>query len=346
MNKSHKYLLLTLCPGTVVAETAFLVVAEWPSWRIVEAFEQKHGVYETTHKGFAGASLAGDKLIVTTEAEVIQFGLAPISMRKVTTQPFLNDLHHVAPTQGGFVVVNTGLDCLELFDRQWNHRSTISLIPFFNRNMSYLARLMKHSVIKSRTRMQRGSLYGHLNHRIPFPNVLKFFSPMGIRQSGRDLRYYDLRPHFLHPNHVTVYGDECWVTLLRPGIVIRIPDGQILASDLGRPHDGVIIDDEYLLTDCKNSQVIIFNMKGNVPGDTRLIANVIPPDGKGFVRGIVAVDDKIFVGLTALRGRAQFPRGRIAVLDRLTGKIRDSWIIPEKFGSSVFSILDVTQFFS
>ncbi len=283
---------------------------------------------------------------MTTEVEVLKFGLAPLTIKQIATNTFLNDLHHVTPTKQGVIVVNTGLDCLELFDQQLIHQSSISLIPLFNANLDYLLCLFKDDLRKSWRRIQtRRGLYKHLSSRIPFRNIWKLFSPMGIRQSKRDLRYYDLRPHFLHPNHVTLHGDAYWVTLWRPGIVIRVPDGQIIASGLGRPHDGIIVDEEYLVTDCKNSRVIIFDMKGDVPGATRLIANVMPPE-EGFLRGIVARDENIFAGLSAFRGEKQFPNGRILVLDRSTCKIQDSWAIPIEFGNSVFSILDVTQFYA
>ena len=340
------YLLLTLGPGTVPGDTAIIAIVEWPSWRVIDTYEYKHVVYEKTHKGFAGGCIIENKLLATTEAEILQFSLAPLKLKKTTTKKYLNDVHYVAPADGGYVVVNTGLDTLELFDYQWNHKSAISVVQPFKKSFSYLVDLAIRSYKKQQTRKNGNRLYSHLNHRVWGPNIKKFFSPLGIRKLGEDLRYYDFRPHFLHPNHLTTHGNDYWVTLFGPGIVLRVPDGRVLASGLGRPHDGIVVGNEFFITDCADSRLFIYDMNEEIPGNRRLMTKVIPPEGKGLLRGLTVIDDNIFVGLSALRGESNFPNGRIARLDRQSGQIKDSWKIPEKFGNSIFSILNVSEFYA
>lgn len=344
MRKQTTYLLLTLSPGTVSAETAFIAVIEWPSWRIVDVLEKKNTIYKVTHKGFAGAHLDTDGVMVTAEAEILRLGLAPLVIKQVVTHPFLNDLHYAAPTDQGVVVVNTGLDCLELFDRQFHHQSTIPLIPLFSTDLSYLPSLLRECIKKSWRRRRGDYRYKHLNHRIPFANLLKWVAPMGIRQRGLDIRYYDFRPHFLHPNHVVVHGDTYWVTLWGPGVVIRIPDGQILASKLGRPHDGIIADSDYIITDYREGRIIIFNMEEDRPGCIRLVKGIVEST-KGFLRGIAAVNGRLFAGVSAHRNEKKFPYARVLVLDHSTCEIQEDWTVPAEFGNSIFSILDVTPFY-
>ena len=180
MRKKTVYLLLTLGPGTVSAETAFIIVIEWPSWRIVDAVKRKSQLYETTPVGFAGASLDADEVFVTTEAEVLRFGLSPLRVRQITTNTFLNAVHHVVSTKRGIVVVNTGLDCLELFDRQFKHQGTILLTPLFDANLGYLLYLLRDDILRSLGRLRKNRyLYRHLKHRVPCRNILKLFSPIG-----------------------------------------------------------------------------------------------------------------------------------------------------------------------
>ena len=342
------YLLLTLSPGTVPKENAFMAVVEWPSWRIVETYERKHTLYKDTHKGFAGANLIGNKLIVATEAEILYFSLAPLKLTNVVTKRFLNDVHHLAAAQEGYAVVNTGLDCLEFFDKEGNHKSTTDLISLHKMSLSFIKFLTVLSYRKARIRWHGNPLYGHLTHRLPGPNIRKFFSPLGIRrQEKRDLRYYDLRPHFLHPNHVTIHeGNESWVTLLNPGTVIRVPDGRVLASDLGRPHDGIVNTGDFFVTDCQNSCLNIFEMNGKYPSEKkRRKMDVIPPEGKGYLRGVAVVGEKIFAGLSALRKSVNCPNGRITVLNRTSGEIEAVWEIPNEYGTSIYTILDVSDYY-
>ena len=345
MGKAASYLLLTLGPGTVVGDSAYMIVVEWPSWRIVEKFKRKHTVYETTHKGFAGANLFQDQLFVSTEAEILTCSLAPITIQDLFTDSYLNDVHHVAVTENKVVVVNTGLDCLEIYNRSWQLQTTISLAPHYRFNPRYLWKLFLLVIRKSRSRRSEQYLYKHLETRAVLPNIRKWLSPLGLRYSSKDLRHFDSRPHFVHPNHVTIHNSEYWVTLLGPGQILRVPDGKVLASGLGRPHDGIRVDDDFFVTDCKNSRFLKFEICNEIPGQKRFEVKVFASNGEGFLRGLAIIGENAFLGLSALRGSKNFSQGRVLRVGRDSGGLLESWAIPGEYGNNIFSIVNVSEYY-
>ncbi len=345
MGKICSYLLLTLGPGTVVGDSAWMIVVEWPSWRVVEKFQRKHTVYETTHKGFAGASLFQNQLIVSTEAEILTCTLAPIVVQDVFSDSYLNDVHHVAATEDKVVVVNTGLDCLEIYNRSWQLQNTLSLIPSYRFNPAYLWKLFLSIIKKSQTRRSGQQLYQHLDTRAVFPNFRKWLSPLGLRQISKDLRHFDSRPHFLHPNHVTIHNSEYWVTLLMPGQILRVPDGKVLARGLGRPHDGICVDEEFFVTDCLNSRFLKFDIRNEIPYERKLETKISPSHGGGFLRGLAIIKDNVFLGLSALRGAKSYSKGRVLRVGRSSGDLLEEWSIPGEFGNNIFSIVDVSEYY-
>ena len=340
-----RYLLITLSSGTVPSDTSYIIVMEWPTWRYVDVLKCRHKVYEYSFKGFAGAAVDENKLLVTREAEILVINLCPLFIEDVITKKYFNDLHHITCSEDSIIVTNSGLDCIEIFDKKLDHRKSIFLSPFFRSDVKYLWWFFRHAIRKSWRKRKDNSLYQHLNRRVPFPNVMKYLSPPGLHRSDYDLRYFDLRPHFVHPNHVTVIGEALWVTLWGPGVILRIPDGRTLASGLGHPHDGIVRDSEYFVTDCKDSKLMVFDMNGHLPTKMKLSKRLMPANGPGFVRGIEVWKNKIFVGLSTLRGHGKFPFARILEIDRRSGEIEKEHIIPKEYGTSIYSIIDVTKYY-
>lgn len=66
---------------------------------------------EQASSGFKCGSLVGDQLYTCTSTEVLAFRLPHFERTVYLSLPYFNDLHHVAPTSdGNLLVVSTGLD--------------------------------------------------------------------------------------------------------------------------------------------------------------------------------------------------------------------------------------------
>jgi len=87
---------------------------------------------ETTANGhaevvFKAGTIAGDRLYVCTQTEVMIYDLTNFQLLNHVSLPCFNDLHHVRPTaDGNLLVANTGLDIVLLMTpagdviREWN----------------------------------------------------------------------------------------------------------------------------------------------------------------------------------------------------------------------------------
>lgn len=62
---------------------------------------------------FKAGTLAGDRLYVCTQTEILVYRMPDFTVEHYITQPYFNDLHHVAPGPGGTVLIAvTGLDII------------------------------------------------------------------------------------------------------------------------------------------------------------------------------------------------------------------------------------------
>lgn len=340
-------LLVTLGQGLEPSPHGDMVVVDWAQGTIVDRFRYQHRVYAQTHKGIAGAWRRGGVVFATTEAELLTVSLAPLRLEDVRTFPFLNDVHHVAATADRLWVCNSGLDTVEEFDIDWTHRSCHDLVAPFGRRPGHVWRILKQDARKSWWRMNgHYEFYTHLTERPAFRNLVKFARPGAYRHSGRDLRHVDYRPHVVHPNHLLPVGDDVWVTLFSTGRIVSLRQGQVVAAGLGHPHDGFIEGEQLLVTDCSRNRVIVQSVGAARGGSTgsrqeRVVTGRID---EGFLRGIVAAGDQIYVGLTARRGAPlQYRSARIRELRRDTLEPIREWTVPSELGRQVFSLIDVSD---
>jgi hypothetical protein len=335
-------LVLTLGPGLKPARHGDLLVLDWAAKRIIDHARYEHRVYEESHKGLAGASWHGSNLLIATEAELLEYACSPLRLTGTHSYPFLNDVHHLATSNGRIWVCNTGLDALEEFDCDWRPLRTHDLIVPFGRRRRFVIDLLKVDARKSWNRLNgRAQSYAHLRHRAPFPNLVKLIRPTRYRLSGRDLRAWDFRPHVLHPNHVLPRGDDVWVTLFHTGEVVSLTTGAIVAADLGHPHDGIVVDDSLYVTDCRANRLIVIRGLSR-PRRERRDVHVTKTLEEGFLRGVAVAAGKIFVGLTARRGTQPSHRSaRVYALDGDSLQVIDTWRAPAEYGTSLFSILPV-----
>lgn len=341
--ESSTRLVLTLGPGLSSAPYGDLVIFDWEERAVVDRYRFRHQVHAASHKGLAGASWSGERLIVTTEAEVLEFETAPLRLVSVRSFPFFNDVHHVVRTADRHWVCNTGLDAIEEFDRDWKWLKSHELVRPFGRSFSHLCELFSHDMLKSWRRWTgRYKQYGHLGHRPAFRNLSKVVAYESFRRRYPELRHSDLRPHVLHPNHLLPVGDDLWVTLWRTGQIVSLKQQTVLASGLGHPHDGVFFDDEYYVTDCQSNRLLVFhgNRERGRLGDLKAERVITRSLWEGFLRGVYASGPFVYVGLTARRGARPIDQtARIVKLDRQTLDTLDTWTVPAEYGTGVFSIL-------
>ena len=324
------------------------MVLDWDRKQIIDQVRFEHTVYEQSHKGFTGASRVDDgRVLVATEAEIVEIDVAPLRVAGTKSFHFLNDVHHVACSADRFWICNTGLDCIEEFDRSWQHLKTHHLVRRFGRGVSHVIGLLRSDLKKSWRRWSVShGMYDHLTTRPPFRNVVKLVSENHYRRNGRELRFSDFRPHVLHPNHVLVVENDLWVTLWSTGEIVSLTTGEVLFSGLGRPHDGVQCDEEFYVTDCQSNSLCVYPFPcDRTKSRSRTIRQTVTGElSEGFLRGVCAVGDSVFVGLSARRGAPlQQRHARVVMLDRSTLQPREEWEVPSKYGKGLFSIINVER---
>lgn len=340
-------LLLTLGPGLQAAEHGDVVVLDWESKRIIDTHRHRLESYARSHKGLAGVSWQGDgRVLVAGEAELLELSVAPLRAIAVRSFDYLNDVHHLTQVGNRIYVCNTGLDCIEEFDADWNLLQTHNLVRRFGRRPAKMIALLRHDLVKSWRRLRTPpEYYDHLHCRPPFRNLVKLALPDRFRHGGADLRCYDLRPHVLHANFLRPAGDDLWITLWGTGEIVGLRSGRVLVEGLGHPHDGISHDDEFYVTDCLQNRLLVYRYEPEGPAIGALLRQrtITSRVEEGFLRGVEVMGDRIFVALTARRGAPpQFQAARIVALDRRTLEPLDEWSVPPMLGRLVFGLLDVS----
>lgn len=67
---------------------------------------------------FKSATLAGDRLYLSTETEVLILSHPDLRLVAHLSHPAFNDVHHVLPWRGGLLVASSGLDLVIVFDAE------------------------------------------------------------------------------------------------------------------------------------------------------------------------------------------------------------------------------------
>lgn len=337
---------LILSLSSVLEASSFgkLAILDWEKREIVDQFTYQHRVFDRSNKGIAGCSWRGNRLLAVTEAEILEVDVNPLRLAESRTFRYLNDCHYAVAGPSGAWVCNTGNDCLEEFAPDWSLRKTHFLFQRFGRERRHLKHLAWLDYRKSWGRF-RGTLYSypHPTYRPFMRNVVKYFRPAHYRNSDADLRFYDFRPHALHPNHAALVGDDVWITLWNTGQLVSLKTGRVLLDDLGWPHDGLIDRDQFWVTDCMHNRVLgfRFDRATNTLGEKVVERVVTTRWHEGFVRGLAAMGDSLFVGLTVNRGyEVESDKFlRIRRLERKTLETLDEWVCPPELGQGVYSIL-------
>lgn len=268
-------------------------------------------------KGFTGACRLPDgDLLVCGAAAVFRFDAA-LSPRGVLAAPDFDDLHGVHHADDRLYVVNTGLDAIDVFDRDG---------MFMGRHAMEMAWLTARRLAgRYPSRAAHAALHrrGWAAPERPAPTD---FAPDRL-----DGRYYrDGGPHrrrdYAHPNHAHLHGGRLYVTSLARRAVIDAFTWRAVAAVDAPPHDARVHDGALWLT----------RVDGRV--ERRPLAALDAPEAidaaaaadlYGWCRGLHLDGDRLWVGFTAIHHPPRYAWDRVdpartttgvACLDRRTGE--------------------------
>lgn len=274
-------------------------------------------------KGFTGACWMGEAgqsdLLICGPAAVFQFD-RNLQHAGSLALPSFNDLHGVHCAGDRIYVVNTGLDCVDVFDRQGCFVGSHSF------EAAWLMGPRQAGDTPSRDDW-------HRLHGIGWRGDGYVFDPARPTESyyrGGESEPFHRRQQrdYVHPNHVCVHNGRVLVTSLVRRGVIDVADWRQVIEVASPPHDGLIRDGGLYMT-----RVDGFVERRNCaalgePGD--IIDVTVLSGVSGWCRGIHVDDQLLWVGFTQIRekpghvwDRDDFSKTSTAVvaLDRKSGAV-------------------------
>jgi hypothetical protein len=191
---------------------------------------------------------------VTTFNEILVIEKETRRLVHVYSQPSFNDLHCCLAYEKGQAVANTGMDCIEVFDRDWKQIDRI-----------------------------------------------RFEHERGI--DDKDWRQVpSTKPHSCHINWVFLLDGELWCTrhANRDAVKVHHPNSR-MDINRGMPHDGLVRNGQVLFT-TSNGSVVAHERNGTHKQQLVLdLEKTLGPNHFGWVRGLCAHEDQLFIGTTRLR---------------------------------------------
>jgi len=362
----NKTVLISIGAGTFFSNEKYLLVINIDDGSIFDTFSKKHQVYNESTKGFTGISLSKNNAVwICSEAELYKFDLNPISYNNYYTDKIFNDVHYCFydDNENKLFVCNTGLDSVEEFNQNFNHVKSYNLVRkkyFFKTIKSIISgyyRQYKHrksiSDIDNNNQTTEKLFYEdirykNLKYADPFNTFKKFFCPSFFYNKKDDLRFYLFRPHILHPNFICKIQDNILITLKNTGSVIDLKTGKTIISNLSGPHDGILKNNIYLITESGKGNLLyskdIYSIKDlqEKPFET---IQVCDPK-KGFVRGVDLIDNNTaVVAVSKRRDITDEKPAWVALVDLNSRTITKKIDIPVIYGTNPFSVIDISHLY-
>lgn len=211
---------------------------------------------------FKSGTLVDDRLYLTTQTEVLVYGVPSFELRTRISLRSFNDVHHVRPTSTGTLLVAvTGLDMVA------------EVTP-------------------------GGEVVQEWNAWAPGEAVWgdRFSPDVDYR------RVLSTKPHLAHPNHVFLIGDEPWATRFQQQDAISLVDpSRRIEIGLERIHDGIVYGDRVLFTTVDAKVVIADTRSLQVTEVIDLRAMHDPDLLLGWCRGLLLDGDRLWVGFSRMR---------------------------------------------
>ena len=241
-----------------------------------------------TRVGWRGGKLHGDYLIATDWTDLHYFNVKKWQYEKTFKKNTFNDLHYVEVHDGKLYIVNTGLDAIEIFNNPMDPKFE-KMIFLFDQN----------------------------------PDIFK------KRELNLDLKYNEMmkvKPHSCHPNCIAFDKKRILVTCFgksqrfNSGEVVELNSGKCLFR--GRRfdcHDGIFHGDDFYLTHTRHDTILYYRDLYNTKLPMQPTKRIKIGAGKGWWRGMVIVDDVIYV-FASDGYRKKKTTIRMATVNRKTGE--------------------------
>lgn len=241
-----------------------------------------------TRVGWRGGKLHGDYLIATDWTDLHYFNVKKWQYEKTFKKNTFNDLHYVEVHDGKLYIVNTGLDAIEIFNNPMDPKFE-KMIFLFDQN----------------------------------PDIFK------KRELNLDLKYNEMmkvKPHSCHPNCIAFDKKRILVTCFgksqrfNSGEVVELNSGKCLFR--GRRfdcHDGIFHGNDFYLTHTRHDTILYYRDLYNTKLPMQPTKRIKIGAGKGWWRGMVIVDDVIYV-FASDGYRKKKTTIRMATVNRKTGE--------------------------
>jgi hypothetical protein len=233
---------------------------------------------------FKAASIKGNRAYLCTQTEILICNFPSFAIRKVISLPYFNDVHHVAVAPDGrlFVAV-TGLDAV--------------------------AELTPDGTLLRLTSVVGGSVWDRFSQTVDYRKVPT------------------TKPHRAHPNFVFFIDGQPWVTRFEQRDAIPLDgkrnDTHIFKLGDEPVHDGCVAGG-YIYFTTVDGYIIRFDLGSRERESFALPAmqGSYRDRPLGWCRGILPLDDRVWVGLsrvrfTALRHNLDWVRRGFREIDRL-----------------------------
>ena len=211
--------------------------------------------------GWRGGIVYGDYIICTDWNHLHYFNWKEWKYEKSFTKNTFNDLHYLNIKGNKLFVVNTGIDAIEVFRNP--------LDPSF-KNIHLL--FQKNKIFR--------------NRKIDLDYAYN--------------KQYKIKPHSCHPNCVCFAGKRILVTCFQKGQ--KPGTGEVITLDGKRMfkypidcHDGIMYKNDFYLTRTRHRSIVVYRRPHKKEFPLKKPNKLIKIGKKGWWRGMVINDDKIYV---------------------------------------------------
>jgi hypothetical protein len=259
-------------------------------------------------KGFTGACALGDDILICSFNAVWRFNPRWELVGRLH-QPDFNDLHGVAFDPGAqhVIVVNTGLDSVEVFDLDGRLRGRHSMTPAWFEHARQGLRSVPRAAFPPL--LSAGwATQARADQQIPWESPRGTYyqngQPAEVCATVESPAFHSAFVRdYMHPNHALSLPDgRLLVTLLAPREVRCLRTHTTFAELEGHPHDGVIVDGDLWCT-TTDGRVWAINLNS---GEQKLMCDTSRTGHIGWCRGLAVGRDWFAVGLTAMQAGAQY----------------------------------------
>lgn len=346
-------LCVTIGGGTFFDPCMRIISIQLDNGDIRVAFSTTNKVYGESTKGFTGISPDRGGFIATTEAEIFRFDNS-FKIKNRITLPFLNDAHHIFwnHRDGRYYVANTGLDTVEVLNQEFGLEEVALLVS----PRDYI-RCIKHTRTRLRRYITGGTSkrcsltledirYKNLSDDIFLPSLQKALWHNRFRFQPKDFRYSLLRPHVVHPNHISQIQADLIVTLKNPGEIRSLWSNEVLVSDLAGPHDGFLRNGFFLITE-SGTGALKYARHISTVSDLKKASyesTAVCDPRQGFLRGVDMINDRFAVAAVSKRREISDSNPAwLAIIDLSRNQVVKTIDIPQHLGTNPFSVLALSD---